>query len=164
MEKIVTILEDESRGPPGGKIVVVGPGYGPYSRFGMEDKARYDVYLTDKRIIAAVVFSTSDATSQILEIALWQAGLEFKKIRERRRQELKGKTPDEILHAHPESFEVPYEKIQSIKLKKGLFGANLEIEAPWEGKVGKFNVPVPKSKIDEVKRFLDVYLPGKVVK
>ena len=160
MEKIVTVLEDESRTPP--RMKGIGVGGLPSIRVGME-KARYDVYLTDKRIIAAVVFSTSD-TSKILALGATQAMFKWKKIREERRQELKGKTPDEILRLHPESFEVPYEKIQSIKLKKGLFGAKLEIEALWKGEIEKFDVPVPKSKIDEVKRFLDFYLPGKVVK
>jgi hypothetical protein len=161
MEKIVTVLEDESTQPLR-SMKGVSMGLNISVRVGSE-QARYDVYLTDKRIIAAVVFSTSDL-SKIYEIAAWQGARNFKKIREQRRQELKGKTPDEILHAHPESFEVPYEKIQSIKLKKGLLSANLEIEAPWEGEVRKFNVPVPKSKIDEVKKFLDLYLAGKVIK
>lgn len=160
MEKIVVVLEDESRTAP--RMKGVGVGGLPSVRVGSE-KARYDVYLTDKRIIAAVVFSTSD-TFKILSIGAAQAVFKWKKIREKRRQELKGKTPDEILHLHPESYEVPYEKIQSVKLKKGLFGAKLEIEALWEGQVGKFDVPVPKKRTDEVKRFLDLYLSSKVVK
>jgi hypothetical protein len=48
-------------------------------------------------------------------------------------------------------------------VKKGLFGAKLEIEALWKGEVGKFEVPVPKKRLNEVKEVLDLYLPGKVI-
>jgi putative transposon-encoded protein len=158
MEKIVAVIEDESRGPPSMK----GMGAGPLIFRTGSEKARYDVYFTDKRIIAAVVFSTSDL-SKLMGIAGFQSVFKFKKIRKQRREELQGKTPDEILRMHPESFEVPYEKIQSVKVKKGLFGAKLEIEALWKDEVGKFGVPIPKKRVGEIKDILNLYLSGKVV-
>ena len=156
MEKIVAVIEDESRGPPAMKGIGSG---GIAIRVGSE-KARYDLFFTDKRIIAAVVFSTSD-----LSILMGIGGLQsikWKKKRDERRAEFKGKTPEEILKLHPESCEVPYGSIESIKVKKGMFGAKMEIEAVWKGKTEKFDLPIPKKRSEEVERILALYLPSKV--
>ncbi|MCK4475248.1 MAG: PH domain-containing protein [Methanophagales archaeon] len=151
MEEIVLVAEDESRGPP--RMQSVGPGI----RVGRE-RARYDIFFTDRRIIAAVIFSTAELSKWDVAAA-FQAMHKWLKLKNERRAQFKGKMPEEILHLHPESFELPYDRIQSVKVKKKLVGAKLEVEIEGEEKI---DLPIPKSKLREIELVLRQYLPGKV--
>ena len=157
MEKTVLVLENTARSFKGTKGMHIGGGIAV--RTGSEN-AIYDIYFTDKRIIAAVVYSTSD-TSKLMPVSSVQM-MRWKKRRAEKRATYQGKSPSEILEMHKDSFEVPYANVQSIKMKKGMFGAKLEVEAVWEGNVSKFEVPIPKERLDEAKRTIEVYMPGKV--
>jgi len=160
-EKIVLIVEDESKHLPAVRSIPVA---GPVHVMKTERKAQYDLFFTDRRIIAAVVFSTSDLSKVYVSGPLrgFEVMMKYKKLREKRRQEFKNKTPDEILHMHPENFEIPYDRIRSIKVNKGLFGANIEIEAIHEGSIKKIKLPIPKKRFDDVKLVVNQYLGDKV--
>lgn len=162
MEEIICVIEDDSRGFRGPSAVpLVGPVRVPKKG----EYAQYDLFFTNRRIIAAVIFShRTDVPDLMLEpIAGVQMVLKWRKVREERREQFKGKTADEILHLHPDSFEIPYESIQSVKLRKGFFRANMEISAVWKGETRKIKLRVPKKKFDEVKRIVNQYLRDKVV-
>lgn len=162
MEEIVCVIEDESRGfkgpsavPLAGPIIV--PKKGGY--------AQYDLFFTNRRIIAAVIFSHRTDVSDLMfgPTAGVQMALKWRKVRKERREQFKGKNADEILHLHPDSFEIPYENIESIKLSKGLLSANMEIKAVWKGEIRRIKLPIPKKKFDEVKKIVNRYLSDKVI-
>jgi hypothetical protein len=158
MENVVYVAEDESRSPP--PVQTAGTGGMAQVKAG-RDRARYDVYFTDRRIIAAVIFSTSELSgwgpaAQFQTVA---AGTLWKKKKKERRAQFRGRSPDEILRLHPESYEVPYEHIQSVRVKKGLAGAKLRVEIVGQG---RFDIPIPKSKIKEIGNILSLQMPGKV--
>lgn len=152
-EEILKVVEDESKGAPS----VSGVGY---ARIG-SDKAQYDLFFTNKRIIAATIFSQSDI-SDITSIAAFQTMTEWKKTREKLRQEYKGKTPQEILNLHKDSYEIPYDKIKSIRIKKKLIGAKLEIDVFWKQNLETIYVKIPKKSINEIEKIILNYLPTKV--
>jgi hypothetical protein len=153
-ERIIEIVEDESRGPPSmASVSMVRVG---------SDKAQYDLFFTDRRIIAATVFSQSDI-SDLAAVANFQSMFTWKKTRKNNREEFKGKTPDEILHMHKDSFELPYEKIKSIQIKKGLTSGKLIVEVYWENDVQSVDLKIPKKKIEHIETLIHTYLAAKVV-
>jgi hypothetical protein len=150
-ERIIEIIEDESKSAPSTTSVT-------YVRVG-KDKVQYDLFFTDRRIIAATVFSQSEI-SDFGPLAAFQSVANWKKMRKRAREEFKGKTPKEIINIHKDSFDLAYDKIKSIRIKKGLTGAKLKIEANLQGNPENINLKIPKKKIDNVETLLHTYLPG----
>jgi hypothetical protein len=83
-------------------------------------------------------------------------------IKGERRKHFEGKTPEEILHLHPNSFGIPYENIKSVKLDKwSVFGTTLEIKASLAGEEKKFKLSIPKRHFEDVKNIVNKYLPKK---
>ena len=153
-ERIIEVVEDESKGAPSTSGVA-------YARIG-SDKVQYDLFFTDRRIIAATVFSQSDI-SDLMPVAVFQTVTKWKKTREKTRQEFKGKTTNEILNMHKDSYELPYSNIKSVRIKKGLVGAKLVIEVLWQGNLENVNLKIPKKKVNDIETLLHTYLSGKVV-
>ena len=126
----------------------------------------YDVFFTDRRIIFAVVHGQRDwqaAPTNELEALATAAGkiLKYDDVKRKRREQFKGKTPEEILHMHPDSFEIRYENIKSTKLDSGLFAKTLEIKALLAGEEKKFKFSIPKRHFENVKNIVNKYLPSK---
>jgi hypothetical protein len=126
----------------------------------------YDVFFTDRRVIFAVVHGQRDwqaAPTNDREALATAAGKIFKydDVKRERREQFKGKTPEEILHMHPDSFEIPYENIKSVKLSSGLFAKTLEIKALLAGVEKKFKFSIPKSHFEDIKNIVNKYLPCK---
>ena len=157
-EKIVYVAEDESRGPPA--MATAGVGGLASARVGQEKK-RYDIFFTERRIVAAVIFSQSDL-SQWGPAAGFQSGAAafgWKKMKNKKRAQFKGRSPTEILRMHHQSFDVPYNQIQSVHIKKKLIGAMLVVNAHSRPKI---TLPIPKSKMEKIRSVLEKHLPGKV--
>lgn len=152
-EEIIAVVEDESRGAPSTTSVSI-------VRVG-SDKAQYDLYFTDKRIIAATVFSQSDI-SEIGPVAVYESAFKWKKTRQQNRENFKGRATDEILNMHKDSFELPYSSIRSVRVKKGLAGAKLIVEVEWQGKIENVNLKIPKKRVDEVREILQTKVSGSV--
>lgn len=152
-EDIVLVVEDQSKGAPSSSSVSV-------VRVG-SDKAQYDLYFTDRRIVAATVFSQSDI-SQLGPVAVYQSAFKWKKTRKEKRESYKQKTPEQILNMHKDSFELPYSKIKSVKIKKGLASAKIIAEVDWQGQTENVNLKIPKKTVNEVREILQRKVPGKV--
>jgi len=60
---------------------------------------------------------------------------------------------------HPDSFEIPYENIKSVKLSNGLLTKTLEIKALLAGEEKKFKLSIPKKYFEDVKNIVNKYLP-----
>lgn len=90
--------------------------------------------------------------------------MNFSRIRDQRRQDFRGKTPDEILGLHNDSFEIPLEQIRSIVLSKGFMGTNLEIEGYRWGQLEKLSARVSKEQINDVNAFLSLCPQSSIVR
>jgi len=161
MERILFVAEDESKSPP--PIQTVGTGGLMQARVGRE-RTRYDLFFTDKRIIAASLFSTADLSgwgpaAQFQTIA---AGVKWKKMKAEKRSQFAGKTPDEILHLDQNSFELPYQYIQSAQVVKKLGGGKLIIHVNVGGRIDVVELPAPKNKLNDIQNILNMYMPGRV--
>lgn len=160
-EEIVCIIEDQSRSfKAPGRISVAGPIY-------VRQKKRvvqYDLFFTNKRIIAAAIFSSTTDMPEIWvePFSSFVVVKNWMQRRKERREQFKGKTPDEILELHPDSFEIPYKNIKSVQVKKGLFGASLEITAVWEGEQRKIKIPFNKKEIQKVEDVVNRFLREKL--
>ena len=158
MEKILEIIENESKGPPSTTSTgVLGVGI----RVGA-DKTRYDIIFTDKRLIAAAIFSQSEISRLSPVSGLQNVGLaiRWKKMMQERRAEREGKNPDEILQLHRANYEIPYNTIKAYKVKKRLFSAQVKFEVDWEGKRRKITMPIPKKRAEQVRQLLASNVAG----
>lgn len=160
-ENIVLVAQDESKNPPSMKSV--GTGGMMSARVGA-DRARYDLFLTNRRIIAAVVFSQSDMSrwGPAAQFQTIGASMKWKKIKEEMRTKFAGKTPDEILQLHPESLQFPYDYIQSVEVEKKMVGGKIVLQMNTTAGVQRFEIPAPKSRLTEIENTLKLYIPGRV--
>lgn len=72
----------------------------------------------------------------------------------------KGKTVEEILQLHPHNFEIPYESIRSMKLKRWtVYGTIIEIKALFKGEERKLKFSIPKSQFNYLREVINKYLP-----
>jgi len=133
----------------------------------------YDLLFTDKRIIAAIVLHHSDLRELYMKLnpltvmllggsgTTRNAKVKSAMLIEKRRAAFKESTPDTILTMHRANIQIDYDKISSVRIKKGLLSSSLEfhIQAPREKKL-KFSLK--KKNIVEAKQVIDKMLPGKV--
>jgi hypothetical protein len=143
---------------------------------GQTSDTRYDLLFTTSQVIAAIVLHPSDLTpvytkrAGLQELALGaamrmrQVQALSRKIENERRQGFKNKTPDEILRTHRASFKISYKDILSAKVIEGLFGVRLEFDAyAMNGIRRKFKFKLHTADQENVRRLLNLTLPGKVV-
>jgi len=132
----------------------------------------YDVFFTERRVVAAVVLHPSDFVEEYgkSDLATIMFGGYAKqreiKIRslhltEERRSAFEGKTADELLASNRANMEMDYENIASVRIKKGLLGTSLEfvVQLP-PGK--KIDFSLDGSQISEAEALVKKVLPTKV--
>jgi len=143
---------------------------------GRTSDTRYDLLFTTSRLIAAIVLHPSDLnetyTKRVpLEAMIVGGGIRRKeaqalsrKIQSERREEFKNKTSNEILGAHRANFEIPYNDVLSARIRKGFFGVSLEFDVNAANRVhGKCKFQLHEAQTENVRRLLNLILPGKVV-
>jgi hypothetical protein len=87
------------------------------------------------------------------------------KFEEERRKTLKDMTPDQMLQDIKGSFEIPYEKIQSIKFSKGMTGSYIEFLMSTEGKSNsKIKIRLRRSQCEKAYQVINKIIPSKVKK
>ncbi len=122
----------------------------------------YDLFITNYRFICAVVWDEEtdvpEENSLPYDVAVHQS---YAPAKAERRASHQGKTPDEIADLHPKSLSIPFDEVDWVKIKKGFFGAHVEIKAPSRDKK-PFKIPIPKKKYNEAKSILDTQLGGKL--
>jgi hypothetical protein len=131
----------------------------------------YDLFFTNKRIIAAIVihpsdfndiYGKTDLTTVFLgglpkERAVKMRSLD---LTESRRSTFANKTADEILALHRSNFEIGYENIIHVTVKKGLLTKSLEITLKNPpGK--KVNFSLEKDQVTEAEELVKKVLTGK---
>jgi hypothetical protein len=108
----------------------------------------YDLLFTSERIIALIVRHPLDvsfkfgATELLLGGSLMNRGERPERLRieEERHLLYKGKSFDELVTDHRHNFEIPYNKVKSVRVSRGLFHSYL-----------KFHVHGPSSAVRKIK-------------
>lgn len=134
----------------------------------------YDLFFSEKRVIAAIVLHHSDLSEiyqkhNLLSIFVgrgleyFEAKIQATRLMEERRQAFKGKNLNEILALHKASREINYDDITSVTIKKGVLAMWLEfkVRKPMNGKI-KFMLK--REQIAEVERVIGRILPSKLPK
>ncbi len=131
----------------------------------------YDLFFTERRVIAAIVLHPSDFADQYgkLDPTTLVVGGYFKqreiKVRslqlmDERRSAFEGKTADEIAASHKNNAEIEYENVTSVRIKKGILGTSLEfvVQNP-PGK--KINFSLDGNEVDEAEGLMKKVLSDK---
>jgi len=136
----------------------------------------YDLCFTDRRLILICLSDVSHSTKPSNISALTElfigGGLRLHeekrhkmRFEEERRKTLKDMTPDQMLQDIKGSFEIPYEKIQSIKFSKGITGSYIEFLMSTEGKSNsKIKVRLRRPEFEEAYGVINEIIPSKVKK
>jgi hypothetical protein len=131
----------------------------------------YDLFFTDKRIIAAILIHPSDFNDIYGKIDLTTlvfgnfpkqraAKMRSLNLIESRRAAFDNKSVDEILALHRSNFGIDYENILYVTVKKGLLTKSLEfgVKNPPQKKV---NFSLEEGQIAEAEELVKKVLPGK---
>lgn len=131
----------------------------------------YDLVFTTERVIAVIVRHPLDASYQFGAAALYfgvrtmskSSRLERIKIAEDRRRLYKEETFDELVAGHRFNFEIPYSKVRSVEVIRGLFRSRLifNISTPVNA-VHKIQFTLHKKNVPDARRLLDQVLPSKI--
>ena len=127
-----------------------------------QSQPEYDMFITSSRFICAVVWDEEtdvpQETSLPYDIAVHQS---YAPTKNARRESYKGRSADEIAEMHPKSVSIPFDEVDWVRVKKGLFGAHVEISAPSKEKK-PFKIPIDKSRYNDAKSILSSHLGFKV--
>ena len=131
----------------------------------------YDLVFTTERIIVVVIKHPLDTPVKFgatdIFIGKWATSkadkIEKLNIADDRRQQISKKSYDELISAHRYNFEIPYKNVKSVKLKKGLLRAHLEIRIDIENKDYKIPYSFAKKMVPEVITILEQVLSSKIV-
>ncbi len=175
MEQILAIFESPQDSP---KIIVSSQsskrievkGAKPGPRPDIDEKSKqlnqsqpeYDMFITNSRFICAVVWDEeTDApqgTSLPYDVAVHQS---YAPTKNARRESYRGRSADEIAEMHPKSLSIPFDEVDWVRVKKGLFGAHVEISAPTKEKK-PFKIPIDKRRYNDAKSILSSHLGFKM--
>jgi hypothetical protein len=132
----------------------------------------YDLFFSEKRVVAAVVLYFSDLADIYKKFNLGtmlfgnlgerrEVKVRSLRLMDERRLALKDKTLDEILTLHGANLEIDYENIVSVSIRKGLLETSLEFVV--QGHPGKkINFWLEKRQVAEVEGLINRVLPDKV--
>lgn len=132
----------------------------------------YDLFFSEKRVVAAVVLYFSDLTDIYEKFSLGTimfgnlserriVKMRSLKLMDERRLAFKNKTLDEILTLHKANLEIDYEDVLSVIIRKGLLGTSLEfvVQGHPEKKV---DFRLERRQVAEVEGLINRVLPDKV--
>lgn len=131
----------------------------------------YDLFFTEKRMVAAILIHPSDfndiygkidLTTLVFGNFLKQRAVKMRSFEliESRRSAFEKKTVDEILALHRSNFEIEYGNVISVTVRKGFLTKSLEftVQNP-SGK--KVSFSLEESQIAEAEQLVRKVLPGK---
>ena len=132
---------------------------------------QYDLFFADRRMVAALlvhpsdfddIYGKLDLTTIILGNLPKQISVKTRtlKLIESRRSSFENKTLDEILTLHRLNFEIDYENIVSVTVKKGFMMRSLEFTL--HNPPRKINFSLEEDQIAEARDLINRVLPGKV--
>ena len=132
----------------------------------------YDLFFTTERVIAFSIRHPADIPYQFRSmwqtvfignsLAMRQEQLDREKIARERRRAAQSLTPDELIKAHSRNFEIRYNQITSVEVRRRLFQLQLRFgvsgsSPKWQ--ITRFNLS--KKHVPEARRLLEKVLPSK---
>jgi hypothetical protein len=131
----------------------------------------YDLLFTTERVIVIIVHHPTDVQFKFGVTELFLGGqlarkrerFDRKKFAEERLCTYKEKTFDELLTSHRFNFEIPYNKVTSFEVTRGLFQARLKIHISGPSfKERTIQFTLAKNQISDARNLLDLVLPLKI--
>jgi len=131
----------------------------------------YDMLVTTERLVVVLVQHPQDTPASFgmaeLLLGRWLANrrerAERAKLAENRRQAYQGMKLDEVLAGDRRNFQLPYSDIRSIRVSKGLLGAEILLELnPSKGVSHQPRLFLPKEQVSEANRLLGQAIPLKL--
>jgi hypothetical protein len=130
----------------------------------------YDLFFSDKRVVAAVVVYFSDLMdiyerSNLSTILFGhflnnrQVKIRSLKLMNERRDAFKGKTLNDILKLHKANMEIDYENVISVMIRKGFLKTTLEFS--MHGHPEKIDFWLDNRQIVEVEGIINRVLPNR---
>ena len=132
----------------------------------------YDLFFTESKFTAAIVFHPSDLSSIYLKpdplSLLIGSGLKQRemkvhqlKLMDERRLAFKDKTADEILTTHRANFQVDYQNVIAVRIRKGLVTTSLEFVVAGHPET-KISFWIGRNQMAEVEKVVKRLLPNKL--
>jgi hypothetical protein len=132
----------------------------------------YDLFFTDSKFVAAIVLLPSDVANMYSKHTLFTIliGSEYTEreikarqleLIEERRIAYKGKTADEILSMNRANFELNYQNVIAVKIRKGMVTISLEFIVGGH-KDTKMSFWIERNQIAEVEEVVRKFLPNKL--
>jgi hypothetical protein len=131
----------------------------------------YDLLFTTERVIAIIVQHPMDVPFKFGITELFFGGqltkqrerLNRMRFAEERLRTYKGKTFDELLAIHRFNFEIPYTKITSVEVTRGLFHSRLKFHITGPSISGRtIHFTLGKNQIQDARNLLNLVLPLKI--
>jgi CRISPR/Cas system-associated exonuclease Cas4 (RecB family) len=131
----------------------------------------YDLFFSEKRVVAAIVLHFSDFADEykkfhpesVLIGDMRQRGqikARTSSLEEERRQAFENSTLDGILASHRANVEITYEKVVSVRVKKGFLTNSLEFAMQGVGQ--KISFRLARSQVAEAEDVVKKVLPDKM--
>jgi len=126
----------------------------------------YDLFFTDKRVIAAIVLHHSDSSDMYMKHnpltsmfigGMWKSkeiNMRSGKLLDERRRAFEHMSPEEIAKSHRANKEIDYDDIISVNIKKGFLTTALEFNIQTHPNK-KIKFSLKKAKIAEAERVID---------
>jgi hypothetical protein len=131
----------------------------------------YDLLFTTERVIAVVIQHPTDMPFKFGVMELFLGGQLTKKserpermrVAEERRRACKEKTYDELLASHRFNFEIPYGRVTSVEVIRGIFQSRLKFHISGPSIVERtIHFTLAKNKVPSARHLLDLVLPSKI--
>jgi hypothetical protein len=133
----------------------------------------YDLFFTTERVIAVSIRHPADIPYQFRSVwqsvfigsswAMRKEQLDREKLARERRHATQSLTPDELVKAHSRNFEIRYNQITSVEVRRRLFQSQLRFcvsKSSPKWLITRFNLS--KKHIPEAQRLLELVLPSKI--
>lgn len=132
----------------------------------------YGLFFTENKFVAAIVLHHSDFTDMYLKpdpLSLIVGGglkereIKFRRLKlmEEKRLAFKDKTTDEILTMHRANFEMDYQNVVAVRIRKGLLTISLEFVVRGHPET-KMSFWIERNQIAEVEEAVRRFLPNKL--
>ena len=133
----------------------------------------YDLVFTTQRVIAVILKHPEDRRPyqypnlSSLLLGNWNSRhkeqTEQLKLADQRRQAMTGLTPEELLELNGHNFEIRYDRIESVRIKRSLLETKLRFVMGIPGQVKRQrDFTIKKQQVPETEQLLDKTIKSKV--
>ena len=132
----------------------------------------YDLFFTESKFVAAIVLHYSDLANMypkpdllsfLIGSVLQRREIKVRQLKllDERRLAFKDKTTDEILTMHRANFEVDYQSVIAVRIRKGLVTTSLEFMVQGHPQT-EISFWIERNQMAEVEEVVRRFLPSKL--